>query len=106
MVLPRIRSGLDGGEAVVAIRIRKQTASAMKIRIEGRGMIVTIMAISSGGVRLPDFDQRVWNRAATIIQNPAADDDALTQGLSLALSCHIAIRGTYVVRPKDRPCDL
>ena len=57
--------------------ISQYAARAVEIGIERRRMIVAIMAITSSGIRLPDFNQRMWNGPAVVVQYASAHDDAL-----------------------------
>src|SRR6478672_7689507 len=104
VVLPRVSSGLYRGEAVIAIMVSQYAARAAEVWIEGRRMIVAIMAITSSSIGLPDLDQRMWNRPAVVVQYPAAHDDALPERFSRVLPRQVGIGGSNCIGPKDRPC--
>ena len=84
VIAPGIGAGLDGDEAVVAVRVRLRAAGAGEIRIERRGMLVDDMDVAAAGIGLPDFDQRVRHAAAVLVEHMAVHDDALAERLALA----------------------
>ena len=88
MIAPRIGAGLDGEEAVAAFVIGQAAAGAEEIRIERRGMLVDLVNITSGGVRLPDLDQRIAHRPAVFVEHAARHDDAFAE--RLAVLCGVA----------------
>ena len=45
-------------------------------------MLVAVMAVATGGVRLPDLDEAVADRPAVGVQHPPGDDDPLAERLA------------------------
>ena len=106
MIPPRIRSRLDRGEAVVALRVRQRSPRAREIRIERRGMLVGFMPVASRGVALPDLDQRVRHGTPVVVDHAPGHDDALADRLALTLPRQIVVRFLDVAVPEDRPGHL
>ena len=53
-----------------------------KVRVERAGPLVAFVKITAAGVSLPDFQQRVWDRAAFFVQHAPGHDDALADGFA------------------------
>src|ERR1700691_2831887 len=102
MVLPRISSRLDGGKAVSTVCVRQYAAGAGEIRIQGRGMTILLMPITSRGIGLPNFHQRVWKRMALVIKHSARNDDALSERFAGVLTSKIRIRRRDLIVPINR----
>ena len=56
-------------------------------------MLIPLVQITSCGIGLPDFDQRFANRTTIFIQHLPADNNALAEWLTLALSRQIERTG-------------
>src|SRR6185437_8251915 len=85
VISPRIRTGLDGDESVVAGSVRLRAARSGKIRIQRRRMLVAHMDVAAAGIGLPKLDQRIRNAPAILIQDMTMDDDAFAERLALVL---------------------
>src|SRR5579871_1867994 len=92
VIFPWISAGADRGEAITAHGIRQRPSRAGEIRIERRVVLVFNVEISSGGIGLPDFDQRVGDRTAVLVAHAAAYNDAFSHRFAGVLSCQIAAR--------------
>src|ERR1043166_2193660 len=106
MIEPGISSGFDGDEAVRAIVVRKGAAGTREVRIQGCGMLITAVPVTPRGIRLPDFDQSIWNGTAAVVENPTGYDDALTQGLSGMLASQVIVSVRNRAVTVNRPCGL
>ena len=82
MIAPRIRTGLDGHEAIRAVLVGDDSSDASEMRIERRLVLVGGVSIAAGGVRLPNFDHAVRNRAAIFVEHAAGHDDSLAESLT------------------------
>src|ERR1700712_5509694 len=85
VIAPGIGAGLDGDEAVIALRIGLRAAGTGEIRIERRRMLVDDMDIAAAGIGLPQLDQRIRDTATVFVEHMAVHDDALAERLALAL---------------------
>ena len=103
VIAPGIGAGLDGDEAVIALRVRLGAAGAGKIRIERRGMLIDDMHVTAAGIGLPQFDQRVRHAAAVFIEHMAVHDDAFADRLALALNGEVVIVLAHRLVAVDRP---
>lgn len=54
-------------------------------------MLILDMSVPARGVRLPNLDQRIWNRPSITVQNSSANDDALAQRFARVLRSQIVI---------------
>ncbi|MNO75018.1 hypothetical protein D3C76_660420 [compost metagenome] len=77
-VAPWVRAGLDGAEAVVAVAVGQATANATEVRVQRGQVAVVLVPVAAAGVGLPHFYQGVGHRFAVLVDNPAGNDDALT----------------------------
>ena len=104
MVAPRVRARLDGIELVAPLRIGNAAPAAPEVRVQRRVVLVVLVDIASGGVGLPDLDQRVGQRATIFVQHPAGDDDALAQRLAIdpRILRHVVIQRANALMAVDR----
>src|ERR1700722_4419478 len=63
MIAPRIRTRLDGHEAICAVLVGYDSPDAGEMRIERCFVLVVGVSIAAGSVRLPNLDQSARNRA-------------------------------------------
>jgi len=101
VISPRICTRFDGDKPVRALIVRHQSSTAREIRIEWRGVIVEVMAIASGGICLPQLDQRAANWIAVFIDNVPAHDDSFAEGFARMLPRQIAIGRTNGIVAKN-----
>src|SRR5688572_30365245 len=106
VIPPRISAGFDRHEAITAIATRKRAAAPGEIRIERGCMIIDRMAVATGRVGLPDFNQAIRYWFAVLIEHSTADDYAFAQRLSLMLACKILIVWFELIPSEEGPCDL
>src|SRR6202158_4805140 len=71
VIAPRVRRGLDGDEAVGAVRAGQHAADAGEVGVEWRVVVVDVVTVAAGRVRLPELDQRIRDRLAVFVP-PAA----------------------------------
>src|SRR5215813_7134929 len=76
VVLPRVGPGFDGHETIVTVAIGQCAACAGKVGIEWSRMVVACMAVTAGGVGLPDLNQCPRHRAAPVTQTASTHDQA------------------------------
>src|SRR6185369_7239991 len=106
MVAPRIFSGADRDEAIAPLGIGQRPPGARKIRIERRVVLVGAMRVASGGIRLPDLDERMRGGFSVLVEHASADDDALADRLALVLARQVVIARLEVVVAEDRAGQL
>src|SRR5205085_11323895 len=102
MVLPGIRAGLDRDEPVAAVGVGEAAAGAREVRVERRRVAVDLVRVASGGVRLPDLDERVRDRAPAGVEHVARDNDPLAVRLARMLARQVAVDGADVALAEDR----
>src|SRR5579859_5560215 len=82
MVLPGIRARSNGQEAIDALSIGQAAPHAEEVGIERPRPLIASVQVAAGGVGLPDLQQRIRHRIATIIKDAARHDDTLADGLA------------------------
>ena len=102
MIAPWIGARLHRDEAVIALLIRDGPARPSEVWIKRRRMLVDIVHVTTAGVRLPDFHQRIGNRAFVFVQNVAVHDDPFAERLAFVLLCQIRIAFLYRVVAVNR----
>ena len=96
VIAPRVRRGLNGDEAVGAVRAGQDAADAGEVGIEWRVVVVDVVTVTPGRVGLPHLDQRIGDRFAVFVQHAAGDDDALADRRTFVLRGQVMIVGTDV----------
>ena len=69
-------------------------------------MLVDIVDIAAASIGLPDFHQRVGNRALVFIEHVAMHDDAFAERLALVLFGEIGIAFLHGIVAVNRPRQL
>jgi len=59
VVAPRVLAGPNGDEAVASFVVGEAAAGAAEVGIERGRVVVDLVAVATGGVRLPDLNERV-----------------------------------------------
>ena len=54
-------------------------------------MLITHVSVPARRIRLPNLDERVWDRASVAVENTSADNDAFTERLTRMLNGQIVI---------------
>ena len=107
MVLPGIGAGPDRHEAVAALGVGHRAAGAGEVGVERSGVPnVSGVVVAAGGVGLPHLDQRVGDGAAVAVDDPAVDDDALTERLAGVLAGEVVIRLPHPLGAEQGAGDL
>ena len=106
MIAPRIRTRLDRDEAVATVIVGQAASRAREVGIDRSRMPVDLVAIAAGRIRLPDLDQSRRNRLSCRVDDPARDDDPLSQRLALVLAGEVVVELADRVVAKDRPGQL
>src|SRR5262249_15038361 len=102
VVPPRVRARLDGDEAVAALTVGEAPAGAGEVRVERRGVLVDLVSVPSGGVRLPDLDERAAQRPSFLVEHTPLDDDSLAERLALVLTREIGLERRDGLVAEDR----
>jgi hypothetical protein len=102
MVVPRVRTGLDGREGVPARVVGQAAAGAREVRVERRGVLVTLVHVPAGRVGLPDLHQLAPDRPAVTVQHAAAYHDARPDRLTGAADRQIRLQRIDIGPPEDR----
>src|SRR5262245_11807258 len=108
MIAPRVRAGMDRGEAVLAAGVGEDAAGAREIRIERGAALIPVVAIPPPGVGLPDLDERVRHRPAVVFEHSTDDVNLLADRLSTdaRVSRQVRIARPDSVGPEDGPAEL
>ena len=106
MVGPGIGARLDRHEAELPFGVGERAARAGKIRVQRRGVLIALVRVAARRVGLPDFDERVRNRAAILVDHASLDDDPLAERLAGVLPGEIVIGGTDRVPSVHRTAQL
>ena len=69
-------------------------------------MLVLGMSVAARGVRLPNLDEGIRNRATVAVENASADDDALTEGFARVLHRQIVVFLADLFMAVDGPGNL
>ncbi len=91
MVAPRIGTWLDRGEVVGAVGIGEAAAGAREVRVEWRGMLVTLVDVTTGGVGLPDLHELVAHRPTVAVGDAPRDDHPLADRVAAALDREVRL---------------
>ena len=106
VVPPRIGARLDGQEPELADRVRQHAPGPGEVRVERRRVPVLRVRVPAGGIGLPDLDQRLGDRPAVLVENPAGDDDAFAERLAGVLPGQVVIRRPGIAVAVHRTGDL
>ncbi len=77
MISPGVRSGSNRRKRILAVFVCDRAAGAVKVRVERRVMHIVDVDVAARRVGLPNLDQAVANRAATLIKEAPTDCDSL-----------------------------
>src|SRR5579863_9175942 len=93
VVLPRIRSRTNRQEPIDAIFVRQTAAHAEKVRIEWPRPLIPFVQVTTRGIGLPDFQERIRHRNPTVVKHTPGHNNALANGLATGPSvpCEISI---------------
>ena len=106
MIAPRIRARLDGHEAIRAAIVGDHSADAGEVRIERRIVLILGVSVAAGGIRLPDFDHGVRNRAAIFVEHAAGHDDSLAESFAAVEVRQIVVAGRELLALEARSGDF
>ena len=59
VVLPGIRAGLDGDEAIATVVVGQAPTRPREVGVERRRMLVILVEVAAGSIRLPDLHDRL-----------------------------------------------
>ena len=77
VIAPGVATGLDRDEAVMAIGVGQGVTTTGEVGIEWCIVLIDSVQISSSGVGLPDFHQRVCHGPRIFVEYAAGDDNPL-----------------------------
>ena len=103
---PWIGAGLDGDEPIAALGVGQAPAEPVKFGSSGAGHWSRSVPVASGGVRLPDLDERVRHGASVAVEHATAHDDALPEGFSLVADRQVVVRRAHPLGAEERTCHL
>ena len=106
VIAPGIRAGANGYEAKISFLIGEHVAGAGEVGIERSVVLVNGVAVTSGGIGLPDFDEGMRNGAGVFIKDAAADDDAFAERGRGVLLGEVAGLGIDHGRIENRASDF
>src|SRR5450631_2022043 len=86
MILPGIGTRTNRQKAIDPLIIGQAAAHAQEVGIERSGPLVPLVQVATGGIGLPDLQQRVEQRRALLIEHAARHDDALADSLAASAS--------------------
>src|SRR5260370_25055057 len=90
MVTPGVCTRPDGDEAIAACSVCERVSTSDKVRIQRSVVLVSLVQITSCGIRLPHFDERMRNWPRVLIHHSAAHNDPFAERLAAVLSRQIA----------------
>ena len=102
VVIPWVRAGFDRHKLIAAVGIGQGSSRPCEIWIERGEVFVLFMAITSGSIGLPDFQQGVRNWPATITEHASRHNHAFAEWFTRVLPSEIAIRFGDVIMPIHR----
>src|SRR5258708_39376514 len=116
VVLPGIRPRTNCQEAVAPCFIRQTAAHAQEVRIERPRPLISFVEVPASGIGLPDLQERVGHRMATVVEYATGHNDALADRLATGpgVTCEIGIfrgdgtdggSGTGQLRERERYLD-
>src|SRR2546421_12872208 len=82
VVLPGICARANRQEPVDTVSICQTAAHAQKVRIERSRPLITFVEVAAGGIGLPDLQEGVRQRFATVVEHAAGHNDALADRLA------------------------
>src|SRR5437588_10491064 len=82
VVLPGICTRANRQESVDTVSICQAAAHAQKVRIERSRPLITFVEVAAGGIGLPDLQEGVRQRFATVVEYAAGHNDALADRLA------------------------
>ena len=89
MIFPGICAGANRDESIVALIVGECVTAAGEIGIQRSIVLIHFVKVATGCIGLPDFDERVGQRAGVFIQDAAADDDTFAERFTSALASEI-----------------
>ena len=101
VIAPGIGTGFHRDELVIAGLVGLGAAGAGEVRIERRGMLIDDVDVAPARVRLPDFDKRVGDRPAVLVEHAPMHDDPLPDRLAPVLSGQVLVAGLHRVLAVD-----
>src|SRR5260370_26818889 len=93
VVQPGIRPRTNRQEAVDPCFIRQTAAHAQEVRIERPRPLISFVEVPASGISLPDLQERVGHRMATVVEYATGHNDALADRLAAGpgVACEIGI---------------
>src|SRR5208282_794496 len=106
VIEPRVCPGLDGDETVRSVFIGHGSTRPTEVGIERSGMLIVSVPIPSGGVCLPNLEERVGEGPPVAVKHASAHDDALTDRFPWVLASQIVIFFPDLLMAKNRSCNF
>src|SRR5690348_14502280 len=97
VILPRVGARLYCHKLVKTILVSQCPPSAAEVRVQWSGVIVFVMKISSGCIRLPNFNKSATQRPAAIIKHLAPYDNAFAKRVSRVLAREVVIAFFHIL---------
>ena len=99
---------MDRLESILSLRVGRASAGADEVGIERCGTLIALVEISARGIGLPELDESPGIWPAFFLEQPAGDDNALSERLAAGtgVSRQIRVAGTNGIRAKRRPGQL
>src|SRR5450755_1118881 len=86
MILPGIGTWTNRQEAIDPLVVGQAATHAQEVGIERSGPLVPLVQVATGGIGLPDLQQRVGQRRALLVKHAARHDDTLADSLAASAS--------------------
>src|SRR4029450_79995 len=108
MIQPRIGAGLDREESIFALLIGHAAPGSDKMWIQRGAVLIHLVLVTTSGVALPDFDQRVGYRPLAFVQHPPDDNHPLSHRLPVGagVAGQISVRRLHRLSAEPRGGDL
>src|SRR6266567_2476237 len=93
VILPGIGTRTDRQEAVDPVCIRQTAAHAQEVRVERPWPLIPFVEVTTSGIGLPDLQEGVGHRIATVVEYAARYDDTLAYRLAAGpgVACEIGV---------------
>src|SRR2546429_4082421 len=93
VVLPGICTRTNGQEPVDTVFICQAAAHAQKVRIKRSWPLIPFVEVAASGIGLPDLQEGVRHRFATVVEHTAGHNDALADRLAAGprVACEVCV---------------
>src|SRR5690625_47106 len=106
VVLPWVGTRAHGDEPVPPLGVGHGPPDTGEVGVQRRRPVVPDVAVSPGGVGLPDLDQGVRNGTTVLLEDAAMHDDPLPLRLVIVLAGEVVVELADAILAQHRPGQL